>query len=440
MSLIILILILGIEVIVSNIIEFGDILSPDFIFSFIFFLAAVDLQTMNKTWDTSLHSNTILIITLSVFLFMIAVEITKLFYSRYGNYKKERIRNKTKMSIVDIINKRTVWFKLFTIYNIIASVIYLYFLVRAVRGAGFSGTIPFMIFRYGEIQKGLIEVTALSIPSLPSTLYHICMVNSYLWGFLTISYLCETKRINKWLIICFITSFISTLLEGSRGYALLLLVGMLILYFVLQNQNKGKRRLNYSQIIRLVLSVIVIAGLFNLYISIAGVDTGVNNTWEYISIYLGAPIKNLDTYLQGSIKQSNIFGLHTLGSTYSWLSERFGFNFQTNNLLLFKSSNGHGLGNVYTIFQNLITDFNIIGTFIFIFLMGCLVETLYIKAEHKTKYISLNKISYMYIIPTIALSFFSNKFAENVLNINFLYALLSWYLTSQLLKLKVRIR
>ena len=86
-------------------------------------------------------------------------------------------------------------------------------------------------------------------------------------------------------------------------------------------------------------------------------------------IYAGAPIFNLDIYLQNSWEQTHgIFGELTFIRLINWLGIKFGESSLVYELdLPFLSYRNYDLGNVYTTFYAFIYDFGFLGV---VFLTG----------------------------------------------------------------------
>lgn len=98
--------------------------------------------------------------------------------------------------------------------------------------------------------------------------------------------------------------------------------------------------------------------------------------------------------------------------------------------LPFKSINGYSLGNVYTTFYPWLYDFGYSGIFVLTMVMGIISETIYLYAKiQKNNHKHLICILiYGYISSFLFLSFFSNKFYEEVFSKNMLYIVISLFL------------
>lgn len=99
--------------------------------------------------------------------------------------------------------------------------------------------------------------------------------------------------------------------------------------------------------------------------------------------------------------------------------------------LPFLRSNGYVCGNVYTTFYAYLYDFGVTGVIVLMILMGLISQVLYQKATKPSKRnrrysINLWIIVYSYVFYSLAFSFFSNKFYEGIVSIQFIKYLVFW--------------
>lgn len=88
-------------------------------------------------------------------------------------------------------------------------------------------------------------------------------------------------------------------------------------------------------------------------------------------------------------------------------------------------------GNVYTTFYAYLYDFGVTGVIVLMILMGLISQVLYQKATKPSKRnrrysINLWIIVYSYVFYSLAFSFFSNKFYEGIVSIQFIKYLVFW--------------
>lgn len=440
MNLVLLNLILIFDLIVIYLLTNKDILNPAFLFTAGFFLATVDLIIMAREWDVSLNLNTVLLVGLSPLFFLagslLAINTRK---SRFTKYKivvaKTSIFNN--QSIDNILEKNTKVLGFFLLFNTVIVILYSLEIIRTMISYGFGGNAFTLFFRYGEIQKNLREGEAY-VGGLIRTLYLIVTYLGYVWAYMLAYSLNKYRRANKKLVLCFATSVFATLVEGTRGRALYLIIGTVLMLLVFEKKSSRLKKIKTKTIIKVIMVILLLAVGFNFYITIAGVNTNISNPFEYISIYLGAPTINLNTILSKDIESSNYFGGYTFTRIYSWIADRTTFNYQADSQIEFNYINNRGYGNVFSIYRSLVQDFGYIGTYIFVLIMGFFTVKLYKKTLLSDDSLNIYGIVYLYIIPLIVLSFFSNKFSEGVLTISFVYFIFFCLLAKFLLEHRFR--
>ena len=152
-----------------------------------------------------------------------------------------------------------------------------------------------------------------------------------------------------------------------------------------------------------------------------GREESENTAYQVAGVYCGEQIQNLDDYINGNqIISSTVWGEYSFRDFYDKF-ENIGFIELKNDardLLIFNSSNGYGLGNVYSAFQNYYVDFGIEGTFLLCFLIGWFMQWLYLIIRKTNDFtsgiISLKTYLYAIIISSMFMSFFSEVFFTKV--------------------------
>ena len=152
-----------------------------------------------------------------------------------------------------------------------------------------------------------------------------------------------------------------------------------------------------------------------------------SNLGEYISTYLGAEIANLNEFIKyrSFPIHGEVFGQQTFVTILPTLSRIFRFALPEYKLdIPFQILNGHNTGNVATIFYSWLYDFGYIGVGVLAAVVSVIGEICYKIAKQRSGF-QIMKLVYSYIGALIALSFFSNRFFEN-LNVNFVYMIVFW--------------
>ena len=229
---------------------------------------------------------------------------------------------------------------------------------------------------------------------------------------------------------------ITSMTTGSRGNAFFMVISAIVMYLLLKKKQTGFRkgiRLKTFLIILMVLVLVLVNS--QTIANLVGRGAEEMNPIEYISIYCGAQIMNLDTYLQGNMTPSNIWGGQTFINAVTWLGPILGLDIEHYELdLPFQRANGLNLGNVYTTFYPFIYDFGYIGVFVMTALMALISQWIYERAKRAAfkKTAAFSVILYCYISASIFFSFFSNKFYEQVCNIWFIRSIIIWWLSNML--------
>ena len=98
--------------------------------------------------------------------------------------------------------------------------------------------------------------------------------------------------------------------------------------------------------------------------------------------------------------------------------------------LPFRNINGLNLGNVYTTFYPYIYDFGYIGEFLLVLIMAIISQVIYelTKNAKTNTHPLLSVLVYSNIINCLILSFFSNKFYENIISIEMIKKVIFWIL------------
>lgn len=144
---------------------------------------------------------------------------------------------------------------------------------------------------------------------------------------------------------------------------------------------------------------------------------------DYIGIYLGAPISNLNTYLiSGDLGGSVPFGRMTFFCVYTYLGYKFGIrDWQYTFDLPFQTLNGYNMGNVYTTYYSFIYDFGPIGVIVLVVLMALIAQLVFERTLRVgRRWNDLWVIMSAFIAFQLFFSFFSDKFYEEIISPGFI--------------------
>lgn len=216
-------------------------------------------------------------------------------------------------------------------------------------------------------------------------------------------------------IICAIGLF-GAFLTGSRGnYVTLLLYFFFIISLFRAIISPKTRNISIKRIVVVGMLASLLGYTFVKSTEWVGRDLGEITLSDYFAIYLGAEIKNLDTYMNERQFENKELGEFTFNGISTKSSKD-----RVRQLHQFRDYNGYLLGNVYTIFQDFYQDFGYLGVVFLTVIMAGIMQWLYAKSFHSPnifdKPFDIYIFLYAYLSTTVAYSFFSDRF----------YGKLSW--------------
>ena len=320
----------------------------------------------------------------------------------YFNWNKGFLLNENKLPSSDIYNTR--FLKKVLTYSVLISISCTVLQVKA-QGISLSD----MIFHPLETAG---KYTALKYTDkLNSSRYYIssllfAYISVLVGGLLHGSRQSSKKKAKA--LICFLPSIIVMFTQGAKGLVFLSLFLFLGSLMVTNFHDKKFDLLNYKNNIRVfkvtLLAIIGLSfsffsrGLFNRELSYAFFKIR-----HYLTSYAFTHVYSFSdwftAYIGGNASQTydtsnNFYGYYTFtafakyyGPKREALKGVYGEYFQYEDLI--KS-------NIYTVFRGMIMDFSIVGTFIFIFINGFLLNAIYYHfLKAKKPIISLAVLSFM---------------------------------------------
>ncbi|RDB57553.1 O-antigen polymerase [Senegalimassilia anaerobia] len=214
---------------------------------------------------------------------------------------------------------------------------------------------------------------------------------------------------------------------GGRTTAVSFVIYCFIALLMVKRQWRATRTTISFKTFLVVLAVFVfVIATFQTMLGLMGRSSG-TNYWDYICMYIGAEIPNLDYYLTGSHSPADIFGCMTLYTSINWIGAHFGIPDLVYQLdLPFRYMNSIIMGNVYTTFYAFVYDFGWWGIPALTAIMAFVSQWVY---EHAIRFDAgrhscIWVILYALAANTLIMSFFSNKFFEAFLCIGLVRNLL----------------
>ena len=355
------------------------------------------------------HGNTVAVVSAGVMLFAVAA------YCAQAKFGPRRIAfqiNKKSLTICRSLEIQRWKLLLVLIFNICVIILVSREVARVVSGYGYSGTIFYLMGRYANLNKYTTDNVALN--SWVQLCYTVCKGCGYIWGYVLMNQLALRRKINKLLLLCYVSSLASCLLTGSRTIFLYSLLGLLPAYLINRVGVTGKIKTEFRSIIKIVGVVFLVFISFMSLGQLIGRVAEQYDFFSYIEAYLGAPLANLDQFLQKTHSSPKWWGYNTFGFQYNYLGAKLGRPEWKYVLDLPEIRYGTVTkSNVYTTFYAFIYDFGYLGM-VLVPIMGFLMGWLYKKANQGAyDEITISKMLYTYEFSCVMFCFFSNRIYES---------------------------
>ena len=410
------------QLIISLMVFKNDIFSPAVGFDIAFFVAILDLILMKEYWAVDIGKETVNVLVMGIGIYNLVCIFLKDSIPRTVGFGK-KIYNSDILLLPEKV--MTV---LIGIYGIV--IILVIFCVNKSNGLGLS------ISNYISVISNNRE---LSLPAIVSIIYTICNMAGYIWCYLFAKYFSYRKKINIKLMLLIIETIVLSLAIGKRGT----LVGIVICCIVfMMNELKINFSKKLSKKIYGITFLLLVCVAFSFQ-SIATAmcrDSYLFNPFEYFSIYLGAPILNLDTSIKNKYYHHPVFLSETLHSLYTSIGENFNIPeliYDTDRAFL-SSPNGKRVGNVDTVFYDFYHDGGMMGVLILTAIMAVIAQRLYNKVKYnKTVNLMFSTMLYAYIYWLTIRSFFANSLYEWV-TLSTLETLAIWWFGSYVIQKYVK--
>lgn len=420
---VLLILIIGFLV-VSSYLGFGKKYScPSFLFCFPIFISLIDGLLLYQEWKYNLDILTVIVVVGGTvafvlgcfFIHIITVSLNRRTYSSSSLCF-------SKFNALDLKINANIYY-LFALISFILSIFTFYEEKKFVSSFGYpSDTIPNVIGSYNELTKfGDSRIVFRGLGAYAYEInFAIALLSAYLFSRECFCFK-DNKRRFLSSFLCFFVSSLSLLTTGSRSVAITVFVVFLISYLLMAEKMGLEPSFLNTKVkhIFYILAAFFIAGIAFLFVlyGIGRQGGSSDSTLFYdISIYIGAPFKNLDIAITQGFKTPNLFGEHSFKNLYQTLMN-FGFiNEFYSTDFGFQSIGKYFLGNVYTIFYSPLVDFGFVGCFMCLFLCGVVSQFIYeISFSNSVQpYIPFSVILYGMFAYNIIFSFFSSMILEMV--------------------------
>ena len=385
-----------------------DIISPAFIVTAVFLISCINLATNISLYGVFLSFETGIVIILGLIFFvlgtlLVSVVNKRVVWNRSLNIQKRNIMLHClgrKFCVVLII------FNVFSIVFILREV-YLLTVTRA----NFTGSVLSSLSVYAEVSK--FQNIDMKLSSISTLMSALCEAEAYVLSYYLADKYARKIKLSIFEILSFITAFLTTFCQGSRGGVFILFT--VIISFIISSREVNRfKTLPFKTIFGLLFLISISLVFFQLVGELTGKMWNVS-FYEYLSVYLGDPIINLDVAINKGIERTPFWGYLTFFPMIKYFFPKLGFDIPYyNSYARFNEINGHNTGNVYTIFAPFVADYGLIGMLVAMFFLGVICQLFYNLSKSAQSGITTVKVIYSYMAACLGFSFFSSKITENL--------------------------
>lgn len=420
MNAILLVITLTVLLITCLLVSKGDYLSPSVIFCASFLFSSIWALVYAEKWNFVMSEKTLCIIAGGVMLFAMVTIITKSIMNGIGGRFSDP--QESKVDAVTIDGKLLFLLVGFEIIGIGYTVIELCY-------AAGTTNLTDAVHYYNNITKFTTDVVVFMHGRLLNLIW-IALDAIGFW----IAYAIASKTVSRKRpvpeFIVFSLSVASSFLRGARTTAVYKIIALICIYYLLLRK-KNSKRFTTRSVMHTLLVVVAFIGFIASFKSLGSLmgRTITQSGVDYVALYAGSEIVNLDAYLKGDgCAISSLLDSQTLYALVRYIRPLFGFTDKVLLDLPARSVGGVTLSNVYTTFYQFYYDYGIFGIIIFTLFIAVVSQIVYeyAKTSRVKNAVPLSVIAYAYIFTTLALCFFSNKFYERVITPSFIYTIVAW--------------
>ena len=403
-----------------------DYMFPSCIFSAFFLLSEIVCILCIDTYEIVFHIETALIVVAGLVVFTVVGMIprkTAPVCSGQSNFKVKRIDINNIWVILLII---LYIITLFSFYQYLSRIAELYNLNYHYNGYVYSlGDKIELYDTLTKFWKETFSLLSVPIPMVYRIGNPICYACSFVMLYILVNNYVSDNEINPLHVIVILLLFAHILINGSRSPIFRVITMAVILYYILSSANKkndanyirDKRSKNVFFKLMMLLGVLIVICFVGLLVVMGRFDAESFNLGEYLFIYMGAPLVNLDNYIASHIivPHMELFGAQTFSNFYNYIAKITGISsLQVGSVVGFAfSNNGIEIGNVYTTFFQMIYDFGYLGVIpltSIIALYYCRTYQDLTQNTNKGRVINLKLLFYGYLFNDLIMLIFSNRF------------------------------
>lgn len=427
-NLIVLILVTIVFLMFGYLITHADIFSPFCVFCEMFLIAEFLCLFFVRMYKVEIHLKTILVIALGTISFGIV--------SAFFNMKRVDVRNYGEQHSRNYISINYLIQLVCLILEVLVVFYHAKYIKDVVAAFGYSTSSIFDIagkyhvialFNYNNFIEKAVSA---------SFIYRhgIVWITAYAYVllYILINNLAVKKKIEIIQIIYLGIYAFDQMLSGGRTALFRMITAILIITVICFGLNK---RRNFTKllfkIVGIIFGIILLLIGINMLLNRTGENSTLNLILESIYVYIGAPIQNLDTYLQGTRHTPELWGSQVFRNIYTYLGGKYGISQYLYQLdLPFLKHNGLNTGNVYTTFYQFYYDFGYDGIVPLMAIIALYFSCAYRKIYNNKPF---TIIIYAYLFNDLIMLIFSDRFYETVASIGFVKHLLVTFILYKVL-------
>lgn len=357
-----------------------DWLFPSNVVLVAYFVSACFFISERNSWGDNLSDKTVTLLIIGITTYLLVSLAVSLYFSkkRQISFQEEILVEKTNVSIPDIDNIIII---LIILYEVFALVNYYLEVKNNTLAVSSFSTVGEMIGNYRNM-TAFNNGYSIGVSSFSSNNYRIMMVLAYIFMDIIVqNMIVKKKNSHIWKLlhwIPIILFFICSLLSGGRNPLIQLVLAFIVMYYIKYRQFNNENNLKIRTIIKIILLIIGVLISFSVFRGIVG-RTSTYSVWDYLAIYIGAPLKLFDLFVSGG----SISHLYPGQETFANLLMSLGANIPSGANMEFRIFNGWELGNVYTPFRRYYSDFGVWGLVILTAVEALFYTVFYSKVRRK---------------------------------------------------------
>lgn len=416
----------------------NDLINPSVVFPLIFLAQSIMCILVGNYLDLTFHLETFIILLSSCFIF---TAFTFWYYAKRQrnilNESKNIKKCSRKLRYIKLPQILTIGFIIIFIFVLFLKYRYLSQLSAAVGQAGiplsdrislYDNLVKFNQVRYQAI--------GLFLPGYHNLLNILAVAYGYLTTYIVVNNFIVCKKISFFQIITIFLLMLNMYLGGSRSTIFRLITFIAVLYYVLTLRKGNNFKINRRIQGKLIFWGFIVLILFIATLEIFGRST-TTNLFHYLFIYTGAPLYNLDVFIQTHKLPINqlYFGQQTFFGAYNFILPRIGLPRYFLDLPFVRYSLEYGLGNVYTTFYQFLYDFGYSGIVPLISIIAWYYTGTYTKVRETIpeSAVDYRLLIFAFLFNDLIMLFFSNRFYESVLNFSNVLIFATIFLFSSLI-------